>query len=124
MKIMSVILMVLLPSVAFSETVTIACGYKSYANSDGIHKLNKTFELIFIIDSSNGKAYIVGNNGTEEVHVIKKSVGEGIAFIEITDTGNVMTTAVDAKNNSVHSRNTMIANELIPSQYYGDCIYK
>jgi hypothetical protein len=81
------------------------------------------FLLTFLVDTENGKGYIVGNQGSEEIAVIPHKIG-GIAFIEVTGSGNVMTTAIDTVGNSVHSRNTSIGGELIPTQYYGKCEIK
>jgi hypothetical protein len=51
--------------------------------------------------------------------------GEGITFIEITGGGNVMTTTIDQKMVSAHSRNTVVlGGDLLPSQYYGKCVSK
>ena len=48
----------------------------------------------------------------------------GMAFIEITDSGNVMTTAITSNGESVHSRNTVIIDSIVASQYYGRCVQK
>ena len=103
-----------------ASTITFVCNYDSYSNEEGNHKAEEGFVLTFIVDTENGKAYMVGNQGSEEVTAIQNKIG-GMAFIEVTGTGNVMTTAIDTKGNSVHSRNTSIAGELLPSQYYGKC---
>ena len=66
---------------------------------------------------------MLGNNGNSPVVHIDK--GNGISFIEITGLGNVMSTTIDKKMNSVHSRNSVgFSGELIPSQYYGSCVKK
>jgi hypothetical protein len=49
---------------------------------------------------------------------------EGYTFIEITKAGNVMTTTIDAKLKTCHSRNTVILGELVPTQYYGTAVIK
>ena len=103
-----------------ASPVSYVCNYDSYSDEEGNHKVKSEFVLTFIVDAENGTAYIVGNQGSEEVSVIPHRIG-GIAFIEITGSGNVMTTAIDTEGNSVHSRNTSLAGGLVPSQYYGKC---
>lgn len=105
---------------AFSAE-TYECQYTSFSNQKGNHK--EEFNLIFLVDVSAGKSYIVGNNGSSEVNYIDNAAG--LSFIEITDSGNVMTTAIDANMKSVHSRNSIgLTGELLPSQYYGSCVQK
>lgn len=115
-------LLLLLPIYAIAETVNYSCSYTSYSNSEGNHKVNDKFELNYIIDRESGKSYILGNLGSSEVKALESK--DQVAFLEITATGNLMTTAIDSMLNSVHSRNTVIFGELLPSQYYGKCIVK
>ena len=118
-----IVLCLSLIRISFAETITIICSYETYAASDGIHKVKDDFILTFIVDTENEKSYMLGNAGTEEILLVG-SFDDWLSFIEITDTGNVMTTAIDSNKVSVHSRNTIMFNELIPSQYYGSCIFK
>ncbi len=51
--------------------------------------------------------------------------GEGrIAFLEVTATGNLMTTTIDSNGVSAHSRHTVAMGELLASQFYGTCVTK
>ncbi len=93
-------------------------------NENGNHKVKDRFVLTFIVDMTKKTAYMLGSQGTEEVTLIPSGVGEGVSFVEITGVGNVMTTAIDSKGNSVHSRNTIIHGEIVPTQYYGKCEFK
>lgn len=86
------------------------------------HEVNKRFELNFIVDKAAGKSYLLGNNGSYKVQLLESS--DQLAFFEITATGNIMTTAIDRKLNSVHSRNSVMFGEMLPSQYYGKCEVK
>ena len=109
-------------SVSALAIETYQCKYPTYSDKEGNHKDNN-FNLTFTFDKNTGKAYIIGNNGNAEVIYINKKMGK--AFIEITDSGSVMTTTINKKMNSVHSRNSiMFTGDLIPSQYYGSCIKK
>ena len=77
------------------------------------------FNLTFIVDGENNTAYMVGNNGSAEIAILSSS--GNINFLEVTDTGNMMTTTIDSKLKSVHSRNSVLFGDLIASQYYGSC---
>jgi len=107
---------------AADQTDTILCNYQKYATSEGMQSVKKPFVLTFIIDAKNSAAYLVGNNGSSRVQAV--SGDGGITFIEITAGGNIMTTTVDSKGVSVHSRHTQIEGEVVPSQYYGACEFK
>ena len=87
---------------------------------------NQEFELTFIVDLETEKAYVVGNQGSEPVHIVPGN--NKITFIEITGTNNVITTTVVIETlsgtdvgDSVHSRNVVIIDELVASQMYGKC---
>jgi len=63
---------------------------------------------------------MVAKNGSVDVITVINSQG-GVTFIEKTLTGNIMTTSITDGGKSVHSRNSIVAGELVPSQYYGSC---
>lgn len=115
-------LLLLLPVLAYADTMSFSCDYGSYSDHEGNHKVEDKFELNFIVDDATGKSYLLGNNGSSEVKVLG-SDGQ-LAFLEITATGNIMTTAIDDELNSVHSRNTVMFGKMLPSQYYGKCEVK
>jgi len=117
-----VVILFLFPVLAFADTTTYSCNYTSYSDQEGNHKVKKKFELNFIVDKASGKSYMLGNNGSTEVKLLESS--DRLAFIEVTATGNIMTTAIDSKLNSVHSRNSVMFGEMLPSQYYGKCEVK
>lgn len=115
-------LLFLLPAIAFADTTTYSCNYDSYSDQKGNRKVKDKFELNFIVDKAAGKSYLLGNNGSSEVQMLESS--DQIAFVEVTATGNIMTTAIDSKLNTVHSRNSVMFGEMLPSQYYGKCKVK
>ena len=115
-------ILLLLPVNVMAETTNYSCNYTSYSNIEGNHKVKDKFELNFIIDRTTGKSYLLGNAGSSEVRALESE--DRIAFLEVTTTGNLMTTTIDSKLNSVHSRNTVMLGEIIPSQYYGECVAK
>ena len=106
----------------WAATLTIECAYSTFSDKDGRHEVSEPFGLTFIIDSEKESAYIAGGQGSGKVEQV---VGEsGLSFIEITDNGSVITTTFDSQGTSVHSRNTTLNGILIPSQYYGRCVFK
>jgi hypothetical protein len=114
------VLSLLSQMVASAELTTYRCSYERYANGEKIQNVEKLFELVFITDPA-GKATLVGNQGSSEVKGFWNKSGGGVSFIEVTPVGNIMTTVVDSKHNSIHSRHTIINGEVVPSQYYGQC---
>jgi hypothetical protein len=109
----------LLPAVAHGATTSYTCKFSVEATPTGLSKQASPFELRLIVDVSTRKAYLLGNAGASEVEVIPNA--DGISFIEITASGNVMITAVTNSGEAVHSRNGIMFKELVPSQSYGKC---
>ena len=109
-----------LSSTSHAATTTFTCSFPVSASPSGLKKESKPFELRFIADPQAVKAYLIGNNGSSEVKAIGNK-GDGMTFIEITDTGNIMVTAITGSGEAVHSRNGILSGKLIPSQYYGKC---
>lgn len=110
-----------MPTFVLGETETIICNYPTYSDQEGNHKVTKKFVLTFIVDKENKITYILGNQGSEKVKMIPSVFEDSISFIEITRSGNVMTTTIDSTGASVHSRNTVINGRIVPTQYYGKC---
>jgi len=104
---------------AFAQTNTYICNYPTYSDETGNHKAKTAFTISFIVDKESNKSFALGKLGTVEVEMIRSI--DQIAFIDKTGTGNLMTTSITSNLTSVHSRNTVILGELIPSQYYGRC---
>ena len=101
-------------------TTTYTCQFSTFSDGEGVHE--EELSLTFLVDEGAGKAYIMGNNGSNEVaHVYQ---GDGRSFIEITITGNVMVTTITPSMKAVHSRNSVMFGESIPSQYYGEGVVK
>jgi len=112
----------LLPAVACGATTSYTCKFSVEATPKGLSKQASPFELRFVVDSSTRKAYLMGNLGSSEVEVIPNT--DGISFLEITASGNVVVTAVTNSGEAVHSRNGIMFKELVPSQFYGKCTRK
>jgi uncharacterized protein YuzE len=117
LTILSVLALACVPALA--DPITFICDYPVWSDSTGRHLSDKRFTLTFVVDAEADKAYMLGNNGSERVSVVKR---EGqVSFIELTSTGNVMTTTIAGDLKSVHSRNSVVVGDLTPSQYYGTC---
>lgn len=125
-KLLTLAVVLLLPVPALADTIRLVCKYPNYSDKKGAHRTRDDFTLTFIVDLDKGTAYMVGNQRSTEVRAFRSGVSkEGLTFMEITPDGNVMTTTVlDPKGDSVHSRNTVVAGELVPTQYYGTCVFK
>lgn len=102
-----------------AATLTHNCKFTTVASPKEVQKLQKSFDLKFMSDTLTNKSYMVGNAGIEPVNAIAND--GGISFIEFTGSGNVQVTAVTKSGDAVHSRNTIMSGDLVPSQYYGKC---
>lgn len=109
-----------IPSTSHAETTSYTCNFPVYASPSGLQKTKEMLDIRYLLDPKTKKAYILGNAGSSEVTPVQHK-GGGVTFIEITDTGNVMVTAIAASGEAVHSRNGIIGKMLTPSQYYGNC---
>lgn len=113
------IAIILAPGFAIGATTSYVCKFAVEASPKGLSRQAPPFELRFVVDFNTQKAYLMGNNGSSEVQMIPNA--DGVSFIEITGSGNVMVTAIAVAGDAVHSRNGIMFKELIPSQYYGKC---
>ena len=111
-------LLILFSAPLFAEPMTFYCEYDRFASPDGVEDVDN-FNLTFVVDADAEKYYMIGNNGSSEVSPV---FGDGhLTFVEVTAVGNVMTTTITNSGKSVHSRNSVMFGDLIPSQYYGTC---
>jgi hypothetical protein len=104
---------------ASAKAMQFVCTYlKLYEwEKPGLQDAN--FVLKFSVDTVTQKGFLTGNQGVTEVSVV---IGDsGITFLEILPTGVVQATTVSNSGSSVHSRHTIIADHLLPSQYFGKC---
>ena len=107
------------PFVAVAVTTSYFCSFTLEATPKGLTKQNKPFELRYLVDIAAKKAYLVGNAGSSAVEIIPNA--DGVSFVEITNSGNVMVTAIAKNGASVHSRNGIMFKDIVPSQFYGKC---
>ncbi len=105
---------------AIADTLTLRCEFSHYHSGDGDKlKPASDFTLVFKTDTLTGESFLEGNNGLAGVEAV---FGEtGVSFVERLPTGAVQTTTYSPGGGAVHSRHTIIAGDLVPTQYYGDC---
>ena len=103
---------------ASAEVMQFICTYPKFYNWGG--KPDPNSVLKFSMDTVTNKAFITGNQGIQEVTVVRGD--SGITFLEILVTGAVQSTTVSSNGDSVHSRHTLVGDHLVPSQYVGHCI--
>jgi hypothetical protein len=108
---------------AIAEIYTFECDYPTYSDKAGVQESNG-FEVKFVSDTSTGKTYMSGNNGSSEVALFSRADDQGFNIVETTNSGNMMVTTILLSGASVHSRNSAIMGEIVPSQYYGSCDFK
>jgi hypothetical protein len=117
----AVLLLVFAPAFAQKPADRLKCTFVTFATSAGVER--ERLELEFIVNTTTGKAVVVGNNGMEPV--VLHSGNLGISLIEVVRSGVVQTTTIDNVGRAVHSRHTIVPGaygfELFPSQYYGTC---
>lgn len=108
--------------VAHAEQTTIVCEYDKFASVQKVDQVVELLQLTFVVDLDVSSAKILRKNSENEVQLYPS--GGGFTFVEVTEDENILSTTVDVKGRSVHSRNTIIAGDLVPSQFYGSCNYK
>jgi hypothetical protein len=119
MKALPVLLAALISgTAAMAQPVSYLCKFPQYASPTGLAK-DPNFEIRFVHDKAADKAYMLGNNGASPVEVIPNAYG--LSFIEMSAIGNIFTTTVTKDGRAVHSRHTILNNEMVPTQYYGTC---
>lgn len=106
---------------AFSALTTINCDYDTFASVQQVEATIEVMQLTFTVDTETSEAQVIRENGITDVDLYP--TGGGFTFVEVNESGNVLTTTVDIHGKSAHSRNTILDSELIPSQFYGSCDY-
>jgi hypothetical protein len=109
---------------SYAKTTKFSCAFLEYSdNTGGLKEAEEGgLRMTFLIDSAARKAYVLGNAGSSEVMIVPNE--GGFTLIEVTNSGNVMVTAITWKGLAVHSRNGIMGEQILPSQYYGKCVAK
>ena len=120
-------------TIVFGQSQSFRCKFSDglstdYKSGKPISERDKKFnDLVFDqLNSTTGKGRMIGNNGVDDVQVLKGD--ESIHVIEITMSGNMNITTIFnpiGKNSNdypvVHSRQMNLFGKPIPSQYVGFC---
>ncbi|WP_157440921.1 hypothetical protein [Aestuariivita boseongensis] len=77
------------------------------------------FTLEFVIDSTTKRAVLIGNNGLATVQAYEGA--NSVTFLEALASGAVQTTTIADDGSSVHSRHTIIGENISNSQFIGTC---
>lgn len=120
--IFNIIIFLTLSQYAHSAVTTITCAYDTFASIQKVDHTIEIMQLTFTVDTETSAAQVVRETGTTDVDLYP--TGGGFTFVEVSELGNILTTTVDIKGKSAHSRNTIIDSDLVPSQFYGICDYK
>lgn len=103
---------------AASQQLTFRCEFVDYCAMDRTcdrYGLRGEYH----VDLTEERAHVLGALGQAPLVVIPTV--DGVTFVEVTRSGNVMTTTIAKDGAAVHSRNAIIGGALSPSQYYGTC---
>ena len=113
-------LLLIITSAAKAEERLFTCKFPYFSSSDLKIEKSENFILRFVL-REDGTASIIGNGGAATVMPFEDR--EKISFIEMTTSGNIMFTTIDASGTAAHSRHTVIGT-LLPQQYYGSCLFQ
>jgi hypothetical protein len=99
-------------STAHSKVMKIDCVFE-----------NGYLAMNFTYDSISDDSFMVGNNGVSKVTFVNGR--DHFSFIEITNSGNVMTTSILPNGLAVHSRNYTTGDDFeTASQLKGVCTFR
>ncbi len=103
---------------ANAAVVSYRCSFPTFSDPSGLHD-QASFGFDIQFDDVTRSAFIVGTVGMSPLSAVLAETG--VTFIEVTPSGNVMTTTIGIEGDTVHSRHTVILGTLTPSQHYGTC---
>src|SRR5262245_12540798 len=98
-----------LPSPASAAFHEWNCTYQTFASPNGIKDADG-FAWKFLYDDVTQKAVGVGNLGMEDM-IYFEGV-DGVTFLEELPSGAIQTTTISRSGSSVHSRHSLMGNEL------------
>ena len=108
----------LIASSAHADVQTWVCNFEYRIDEDG--KTDEPLPLMFKIDTVSQRAFMEGNAGFVEVDIYVGS--NAFSFTEKVASGTIQTTTITRDGLAVHSRNTVILNEILAAQYFGRCV--
>ena len=116
-KLLAFLLAVLVSlNAANAEVLTWDCKFSYRIDDEG----RTAEEMRLKVDTVSQRAFMEGNAGFVEV---KLHVGDdAFSFTEAVGSGSVQTTTITRHGLAVHSRNTVMFNEIVAAQHFGTCI--
>ncbi len=119
-RILSLILLTSISALHAAELMTITCDFYAYSEPNEKGKAEDGFKgMRFVFEPGKSQGVMLGNAGESQVMIV--STDDSITFIQIDPI--VTTTTIELKTmKAVHSRNTVLMGELLPSQYYGKAV--
>ena len=122
MKILTCILLLIATcSASLAQGLTtITCDFYNVASPEGLEKADVGFKgLKFVFKLGDSEGVMLGNAG--ETPVLVTTIGNSVTFIQLAPI--VTTTTIELKTlQAVHSRNTVLMDQLMPTQYYGKAV--
>ena len=120
MKFITLIHLVASSALLNAELTTITCDFYTVASPEGIEKADAGFKgLKFVFKAGDETGVMLGNAG--ETPVLVTMTDDSVTFIQIAPI--VTTTTIELKTlKAVHSRNTVLLGDLMPTQYYGKAV--
>lgn len=117
MKVFSISLFLVCAFPVQAKVFTWNCIYETRATLEGVEQENLI--LVFKLDTNSERAVMEGNAGLVDVefHFGK----DALSFSEKVASGAIQTTTITNEGLSVHSRNTVILDEIVAAQHFGKC---
>lgn len=111
----------IIASPAYAEVQTWTCDLGKRVDEQGVGE--EKFHIVFKIDTITGKAFMQGNVGLADVELY---VGQdAFLLFQQAEDGEIMVTSITTilrDGRAVHSRNTIIAGEIVAAQHFGRCL--
>lgn len=116
----SVVFSICFASTCVAEVLTWECSF-TY-RIDDMGRSNEDMFLIFKVGTISERAFMEGNAGIVDVDL---HIGDSnFSFMELVGSGSVQTTTITSNGLAVHSRNTVILDEIVAAQHFGNCSFK
>jgi hypothetical protein len=104
-------------SQSYSRTMQYRCKFDTSSSPDRLS--NEGFSIEYSVDIGASEVYIAGNNTASKV-ILHMGLS-GLSFVEVFSSGAAQSTTIDNFSNIVQSRNIILLDRIMPSQYYGKC---
>ena len=107
-------------TICSGKIITVTCDFYTCATPEGIKKAEDGFKgMRFVFNSDETTGVMLGNAGESKVLIVHGE--DSITFIQVDPW--VTSTTIELNSlKVVHSRNTVLVGDIIPSQYYGKAV--